>query len=118
MKGRRRLPETGSRSTDLGLVMHLNDERESLDGNVRAPVANACDKEIAMKRTSVESLRGAIEGLLNAKLCDAIARPDGVTRLVAHRCSGVASRDIRNAQQILQQSLEATPLTRGRQLMN
>ena len=45
-----------------------------------------------------ESLRKAIENLIDAKLHDALARPGGLDRLLAHRRTGVASYDIRNAE--------------------
>ena len=71
-----------------------------------------------MRSIDAKDLRQAIEGLLNAKLHDAIARPDGVVRLLANRSTGVASRDIRNAQQILDQSLEMALSNRGRHMLN
>ena len=37
-----------------------------------------------------EALRKAIENLINAKLHDALARPGGLSRLIAHRTTGVA----------------------------
>jgi len=52
-----------------------------------------------------ESLRKAIENLIDAKLHDALARPGGLDRLVAHRRTGVASYDIRNAERKLDQTL-------------
>ena len=52
-----------------------------------------------------ESLRKAIEGLIDAKLHDALARPGGLDRLAAHRQSGVASYDIRMAERRLQDVL-------------
>jgi hypothetical protein len=52
-----------------------------------------------------ESLRKAIENLIDAKLHDALARPGGLDRLVAHRATGVASFDIRNAERKLEQTL-------------
>ena len=47
-----------------------------------------------------ETLRKAIENLIDAKLVDAMARPDGLNRLLAHRRTNVASPDIRNAERI------------------
>jgi hypothetical protein len=58
-----------------------------------------------MVSTQAESLRKAIENLINAKLHDALARPGGLGRLVAHRTTGVASFDIRNAERQLDQTL-------------
>jgi len=52
-----------------------------------------------------ESLRKAIEGLIDAKLHDAMARPGGLDRLLAHRRTGVASYDIRMAERKLQDTL-------------
>ncbi len=52
-----------------------------------------------------ESLRKAIESLIDAKLHDAIAKPGGLGRLVAHRTTGVASWDVRNAERRLEQTL-------------
>jgi len=52
-----------------------------------------------------ESLRKAIEGLIDAKLHDAMARPGGLDRLMAHRRTGVASYDIRQAERRLQDTL-------------
>ena len=51
------------------------------------------------------SLRKAIENLINAKLHDALSRPGGLDRLVAHRATGVASWEIRNAEKQLDQAL-------------
>ena len=52
-----------------------------------------------------ESLRKAIENLINAKLHDALGKPGGLDRLLAHRSTGVASWDIRNAERQLDQAL-------------
>jgi hypothetical protein len=58
-----------------------------------------------MLGTQAENLRKAIEGLIDAKLHDAMARPGGLDRLLAHRRTGVASYDIRMAERKLQESL-------------
>lgn len=58
-----------------------------------------------MLDNQAESLRKAIESLIDAKLHDAIAKPGGLDRLVAHRSTGVASYDIRNAERRLEQTL-------------
>ena len=50
---------------------------------------------------SAEDLRKAIENLIDAKLHDALYRPGGLDRLRAHRLTGVASPDIRNAERRL-----------------
>src|SRR5687768_10193679 len=58
-----------------------------------------------MVASQAETLRKAIENLIDAKLHDALSRPGGLERLTAHRLTGVASYDIRNAERKLQQSL-------------
>ena len=58
-----------------------------------------------MNSSQVTALREAIENLINAKLLDAIAKPNGVQRLLANRASGVASPDIRDAEKRLEQVL-------------
>ena len=58
-----------------------------------------------MVATQAETLRKAIENLIDAKLHDALSRPGGLERLTAHRLTGVASFDIRNAERKLQQTL-------------
>jgi hypothetical protein len=55
--------------------------------------------------SKAESLRKAIENLIDAKLTDALSRPGGIDRLRAHRVTGVASFDIRNAERKLQEAL-------------
>jgi len=56
---------------------------------------------------SADEIRKAIENLIDAKLHDALYRPGGLDRLRAHRLTGVASPDIRNAERQLEQVLEA-----------
>ena len=58
-----------------------------------------------MVAQQAETLRKAIENLINAKLHDALARPGGLGRLIAHRTTGVASADIRNAERQLEDAL-------------
>ena len=58
-----------------------------------------------MVAQQAETLRKAIENLVNAKLHDALARPGGLGRLIAHRTTGVASADIRNAERQLEDAL-------------
>ena len=58
-----------------------------------------------MEATQAETLRKAIEHLIDTKLHDALSRPGGLERLTAHRLTGVASFDIRNAERRLQQTL-------------
>jgi len=55
--------------------------------------------------SQAESLRKAIENLIDAKLLDAMSKPGGLDRLLAHRRTGVASYDIRQAERKLQESL-------------
>ena len=62
-------------------------------------------KGVKMVGNQAETLRKAIENLINAKLHDALARPGGLSRLIAHRTTGVASPDIRNAERQLEQAL-------------
>lgn len=52
-----------------------------------------------------EQLRVAIENLINVKLHDALVHGNGLDRLIAHRCNGVASRAIRDAEHQLQSVL-------------
>lgn len=52
-----------------------------------------------------ETLRKAIENLIDAKLLDLVSKPGGLDRLLAHRRTGVASFDIRNAERRLQEAL-------------
>jgi len=58
-----------------------------------------------MNQTQAEMLRKAIENLIDAKMLDAIARPGGIDRLLAHRRTGVATFDIRNAERKLQETI-------------
>lgn len=58
-----------------------------------------------MTSSKAESLRKAIENLINVKLHDALAKPGGLERLIAHRVTGVASWDVRNAERQLEQTL-------------
>lgn len=51
-----------------------------------------------------ETLRRAIESLINAKLHDALM-PGGIDRLAAHRRTGVATYDIRMAERRLEQAV-------------
>jgi len=59
-----------------------------------------------MMESQAESLRKAIEGLINAKLHDVLL-PGGVDRLAAHRRTGVANFDVRNAERRLEQAIES-----------
>jgi hypothetical protein len=58
-----------------------------------------------MASTQAELLRRAIENLIDAKLHDALAKPGGLDRLIAHRRTGVASWDIRMAEKRLEEAL-------------
>ena len=55
--------------------------------------------------TQAETLRKAIENLIDAKLFDAMSKPGGLDRLIAHRTSGVASYSIRMAGRKLEETL-------------
>jgi len=59
----------------------------------------------SQNHNQAESLRRAIENLINAKLHDALSRPGGLDRLIAHRTSGVASFAIRQAERQLEESI-------------
>ena len=58
-----------------------------------------------MTNAQCETLRKAIDNLVDAKLQDILIRPGGLDRLLAHRRSGVCSPDIRNAQKQLEATL-------------
>ncbi len=58
-----------------------------------------------MATDQAQSLRKAIENLINAKLHDALSKPGGLDRLIAHRTTGVASWEIRNAEKMLDKAL-------------
>jgi len=58
-----------------------------------------------MNVTQAESLRRAIENLVDAKLHDILSHPGGLDRLAAHRRTGVASYDIRMAERKLDQAI-------------
>lgn len=60
-----------------------------------------------MANDHAQSLRKAIENLINVKLHDALGRPGGLDRLIAHRTTGVASWEIRNAEKQLDKTLAA-----------
>jgi hypothetical protein len=64
-----------------------------------------------MTPSHAESLRKAIENLVDAKLHDALHRPGGFDRLLAHRRTGVASHDIRLAERRLDQALNEVLLS-------
>ena len=55
--------------------------------------------------TPAEVLRKAIENLIDAKLKDVLTKAGGVDRLIAHRVTGVASFDIRNAERRLDETI-------------
>ena len=55
--------------------------------------------------SQAETLRRAIENLVDAKLLDVLSKPGGLDRLLAHRRTGVASFDIRNAERRLQETI-------------
>jgi hypothetical protein len=70
-------------------------------------------KEFVMSVTQAEELRKAIENLIDVKMLDAIARPGGIDRLLAHRRTGVASFDIRNAERKLQDAIAGLLASEG-----
>ncbi|HZL34841.1 MAG TPA: hypothetical protein VFC78_05995 [Tepidisphaeraceae bacterium] len=57
-----------------------------------------------MEGNHAETLRRAVESLINASLHDALT-PGGMDRLAARRRTGVASYDIRMAKRRLEQAL-------------
>jgi hypothetical protein len=59
----------------------------------------------AVSTNAAENLRKAIENLINVKLHDALAKPGGLDRLVAHRSMGVASFAVRQAERQLEDVL-------------
>jgi hypothetical protein len=63
-------------------------------------------------------LRLSIENLINAKLCDALSHRDGLSRLIAHRSSGVASTDIRSAERALEDALCRSLFHTGKSLVS
>ena len=69
-----------------------------------------------MEDYAAANLWMAIENLINVKLHDALARRDGLDRLVAHRSTGVASPAIRQAEAQLQDAIAgvvpARPMSR------
>jgi hypothetical protein len=71
----------------------------------RAHAAPHGARSSGMSENQAQMLRKAIEGLIDAKLHDALARPGGLDRLIAHRTTGVASYDIRQAERRLEQTL-------------
>lgn len=58
-----------------------------------------------MRDDLTRELRLSIENLINAKICDALSHRDGLSRLIAHRNSGVASTDVRSAERVLESAL-------------
>jgi hypothetical protein len=72
------------------------------DQHNAAPVPQ---ESCVMVTNQAESLRKAIENLIDAKLHDALSKPGGLDRLLAHRRTGVASYDIRMAEKKLQESI-------------
>lgn len=59
-----------------------------------------------MQAAQAESLRKAIEALVDAKLLDAMSKPGGLDRLLAYRATGVAPFGVRVAQRNLQNSIQ------------
>jgi hypothetical protein len=67
--------------------------------------AHGARRSVVIANDPAQSLRKAIENLINAKLHDALGRPGGLDRLIAHRTTGVASWEIRNAEKQLDKTL-------------
>jgi hypothetical protein len=59
----------------------------------------------SVSSSPAESLRKAIENLINVKLHDALAKPGGLDRLIAHRSMGVASFAVRQAERQLEEAI-------------
>ena len=59
-----------------------------------------------MEASQAESVRKAIESLVDAKLLDALSKPGGMDRLMAYRATGVAPFGVRLAQRRLQDVLQ------------
>jgi hypothetical protein len=69
------------------------------------PQSKESAMESAISASPAESLRKAIENLINVKLHDALAKPGGLDRLIAHRSMGVASFAVRQAERQLEEAL-------------
>jgi|GEM_PF-960243 len=61
---------------------------------------------MSSSQNHAEQLRKAIENLINIKLHDALSKPGGIDRLIAHRSAGVASFAVRQAERQLEQTIE------------
>jgi hypothetical protein len=66
-----------------------------------------------MTNNPAYELRRSIENLVNSKLSDALSHRDGLSRLIAHRNSGVASTDIRSAERALEEVICRSLLPTG-----
>ncbi|MCC7351942.1 MAG: hypothetical protein IT446_15385 [Phycisphaerales bacterium] len=93
------------RRSDPELFLGLSFRRGAIAPTRKTQSVLPGAKGIAMVNTQAEILRKAIENLIDAKLQDVLVRPGGLDRLLAHRRSGVASIDIRNAERRLEQTL-------------
>ena len=91
----------------IGLCLATGDAREFFASRVIEAANRAFGARIYTMAVSADEIRKAIENLIDAKLHDALYRPGGLDRLRAHRLTGVASPDIRNAERQLEQVLEA-----------
>ncbi len=89
----------------LGLPQSHPASKQPVQGYGAANRAAKAQRVYTMS-VSAEDLRKAIENLIDAKLHDALYRPGGLDRLRAHRLTGVASPDIRNAERRLEEVLE------------
>jgi hypothetical protein len=66
-----------------------------------------------MLTKQAESLRKALENLMNAKLQDVLTHRNALDRLIAHRSNGVSSPDVRAAELRLEEVLAELLFTAG-----
>ena len=66
-----------------------------------------------MLAEQAESLRKALENLMNAKLQDVLTHRNALDRLIAHRSNGVSSPDVRAAERRLEEVLTELLFTAG-----
>ncbi len=59
-----------------------------------------------MEAPQADTIRKAIESLIDAKLLDALSKPGGMDRLLAYRATGVAPFGVRMAQRKLTDVLQ------------
>lgn len=61
-----------------------------------------------MLSEQAQTLRKAVENLINAKLHDVLTHSNALDRLIAHRTTGVSSPDVREAERRLEEVLAET----------